>query len=91
MDDERLKQIQHFGIDYFEEMLERIREIRMSERRLYQKITDIYALSADYDTQSDITKHFLRLFKTNYIGQLPEKLLPKSFIPKRMLLKFIWV
>lgn len=58
MDDERLKQIQHFGIDYFEEMLERIREIRMSERRLYQKITDIYALSADYDTQSDITKHF---------------------------------
>ena len=44
MDDERLKQIQHFGIDYFDEMLERIREIRMSERRLYQKITDIYAL-----------------------------------------------
>lgn len=58
MDDERLKQIQHFGIDYFEEMLERIREIRMSERRLYQKITDIYALSADYDSQADITKQF---------------------------------
>lgn len=58
MDDERLKQIEHFGIDYFEEMLERIREIRLSERRLYQKITDIYALSADYDSQSDITKHF---------------------------------
>lgn len=58
MDDERLKQIQHFGIDYFEEMLERIREIRLSERRLYQKITDIYALSADYDSQSDITKQF---------------------------------
>ncbi|MBS1759364.1 MAG: virulence RhuM family protein [Bacteroidetes bacterium] len=58
MDDERLKQIQHFGIDYFEEMLERIREIRMSERRLYQKITDIYALSADYDSQADITQHF---------------------------------
>lgn len=58
MDDERLKQIQHFGIDYFEEMLERIREIRMSERRLYQKITDIYALSADYDSQADITQQF---------------------------------
>ncbi|MDY0089430.1 MAG: virulence RhuM family protein [Flavobacteriaceae bacterium] len=58
MDDERLKQIQHFGIDYFDEMLERIREIRMSERRLYQKITDIYALSADYDSQSDITQQF---------------------------------
>lgn len=39
MDDERLKQIRHFGIDYFDEMLERVREIRLSERRLYQKIT----------------------------------------------------
>ena len=58
MDDERLKQINHFGKDYFDEMLERIREIRMSERRLYQKITDIYALSADYDSQADITKQF---------------------------------
>lgn len=58
MDDERLKQIKHFGIDYFDEMLERIREIRLSERRLYQKITDIYALSADYDSKADITKLF---------------------------------
>ena len=58
MDDERLKQIRHFGIDYFDEMLERIREIRLSERRLYQKITDIFALSADYDSQSDITNQF---------------------------------
>lgn len=58
MDDERLKQIKHFGIDYFDEMLERIREIRLSERRLYQKITDIYALSADYDSKAEITKHF---------------------------------
>lgn len=58
MDDERLKQIKHFGVDYFDELLERIREIRLSERRLYQKITDIYALSADYDSQSEITKQF---------------------------------
>lgn len=58
MDDERLKQVKHFGKDYFDEMLERIREIRMSERRLYQKIADIYALSADYDNQADITKQF---------------------------------
>jgi len=58
IDDERLKQIKHFGIDYFEEMLERVREIRLSERRLYQKITDIYALSADYDSRAEITKHF---------------------------------
>lgn len=58
MDDERLKQLKHFGKDYFDELLERIREIRLSERRLYQKITDIYALSADYDSKDAITKHF---------------------------------
>lgn len=58
MDDERLKQVKHFGQDYFDEMLERIREIRLSERRFYQKITDIYALSADYDLKDETTKAF---------------------------------
>ncbi len=58
MDDERLKQIKHFGQDYFDEALERIREIRLSERRFYQKITDIYALSADYDQNHPLTKEF---------------------------------
>ena len=58
MDDERLKQIKHFGQDYFDEVLERIRAIRLSERRFYQKITDIYALSADYDKNAEITKKF---------------------------------
>ena len=59
MDDERLK---NFGTvltkDYFEEQLERIREIRLSERRFYQKITDIYATSIDYDQKAKITKLF---------------------------------
>ena len=59
LDDERLKQgKQVFGKDYFDELLERIREIRASERRFYQKITDIYALSADYDKNAPITKEF---------------------------------
>ena len=58
MDDERLKALQHFGQDYFDELLERIREIRLSERRFYQKITDIYALSADYDKNAEVTKEF---------------------------------
>ena len=59
MDDERLKQgNQVFGKDYFEELLERIREIRASERKFYQKITDIYALSADYDKNAPTTKEF---------------------------------
>ena len=58
MDDERLKQGKSFGQDYFDELLERIREIRSSERRFYQKITDIYALSTDYDKNSPQTKDF---------------------------------
>ena len=58
LDDERLKQGKLFGRDYFDELLERIREIRASERRFYQKITDIYALSADYDKNAPITQEF---------------------------------
>ncbi len=60
MNDERLKDPQNFfGKDYFEEQLERIREIRASERRFYQKITDIYArCSADYSPDSQITQDF---------------------------------
>jgi hypothetical protein len=59
LDDERLKQgNQVFGKDYFDELLERIREIRASERRFYQKITDIYVLSADYDKNAPLTKDF---------------------------------
>ncbi len=58
LDDERLKQGKQFGKDYFDELLERIREIRASERRFYQKITDIYALSADYDKNAPLTKEF---------------------------------
>jgi len=60
MDDERLKNPNNiFGKDYFEEQLARIRNIRSSERRFYQKITDIYAqCSADYDPNEAITKQF---------------------------------
>ncbi|MFM2169150.1 MAG: hypothetical protein RIS79_3521 [Verrucomicrobiota bacterium] len=59
MDDERLKQGgQVFGRDYFEELLERIREIRASERRFYQKITDIYATAVDYDPKAPVTREF---------------------------------
>jgi hypothetical protein len=60
MDDERLKNPNNiFGKDYFEEQLARIRDVRSSERRFYQKITDIYAqCSADYDPNTEITKQF---------------------------------
>ncbi|WWR15536.1 virulence RhuM family protein [Lachnospiraceae bacterium JLR.KK008] len=59
MDDERLK---NFGTiltkDYFEEQLQRIREIRLSKRRFYQKVTDIYATSIDYDPKAQTTRRF---------------------------------
>ena len=60
MDDERLKNPKNvFGKDYFDELLERVRSIRTSERRIYQKITDIFAeCSIDYNPQSEITKDF---------------------------------
>ena len=62
MDDERLKNPNYiFGEDYFERTLERIRNIRSSERRFYQKITDIYSsCSIDYDKDSEITKTFFK-------------------------------
>jgi hypothetical protein len=62
MDDERLKNTNYiFGKDYFEEQLNRIRDIRSSERRFYQKITDIYAqCSADYDPNSNLTYTFYK-------------------------------
>ena len=61
LDDERLKQGPRFGKDYFDELLERIREIRASERRFYQKITDIYAqCSIDYDPKAEITQTFYK-------------------------------
>lgn len=52
MDDERLKGMKNIGEDYFDELLERIRDIRSSEKRFYKKITDIYALSIDYEAKS---------------------------------------
>ena len=59
LDDNRLKNGQYFGKDYFRELLERVRSIRASERRIYQQITDIFAeCSIDYDPKSEITKQF---------------------------------
>ncbi len=62
LDDERLKGKNVFGADYFDDLLERIREIRISERRYYQKITDIYSeCSSDYDKESEQTQLFFKI------------------------------
>jgi hypothetical protein len=61
MDDARLKQVANIGSDYFDEMLERIRDIRSSEKRFYQKIRDIYKLAVDYDPQAEATLEFFKI------------------------------
>ena len=68
MDDERLKQGKRlFGKDYFRELLERVRSIRASERRIYQQITDIFAeCCTDYDRESPITKNFYAMIQNKF-------------------------
>ena len=61
LDDERLKDGRNLGADYFDELLERIRDIRASEKRFYQKIRDIYKLAVDYDAKADETRKFFRI------------------------------
>ena len=62
LDDERLKGKNVFGADYFDDLLDRIREIRISERRYYQKITDIYSeCSSDYDKDAEETRLFFKM------------------------------
>jgi len=61
MDDARLKQGVNIGSDYFDELLERIRDIRSSEKRFYQKIRDIYKLAVDYDPQVEATQEFFKI------------------------------
>ena len=60
LNDERLRNPKEFGADYFDELLERIRDIRASEKRVYQKVKDIFALSVDYDSQSNAAQLFFK-------------------------------
>ena len=60
LNDERLRNPKEFGADYFDELLERIRDIRASEKRVYQKVKEIFALSVDYDSQSSMAQNFFK-------------------------------
>ncbi len=60
LNDERLKEPKRFGEDYFDELLERIRDIRASEKRVYQKVKEIFALSVDYDGKTELAKNFFK-------------------------------
>lgn len=91
MDDERLKNDGSvLGKKYFEEQLERIREIRLSERRFYQKITDIYATALDYDATARVTQRFFATVQTNSTGRFMAKPLPRSSFPAPMRRNGIW-
>jgi hypothetical protein len=61
MDDARLKEGRSLGADYFDELLARIRDIRASEKRFYEKVRDLYALAVDYDARADATKEFFQV------------------------------
>ena len=79
LDDERLKQGERvFGADYFKELLERVRSIRASERRIWQQITDIFAeCSIDYDKNSEITKEFYSLVQNKFHYAITGKTAPE--------------
>jgi len=67
IDDDRLKNGQHFGKDYFKELLEKVRSIRASERRIYQQITDIFAeCTVDYDKNANMTKTFYAMMQNKF-------------------------
>lgn len=84
LDDERLKQGETtFGKDYFKELLERVRSIRASERRIWQKITDIFAeCSIDYDKNSDITKDFYATIQNKFHYAIVGKTAPEIIYSK---------
>ncbi len=67
LDDELLKNGSRFGVDYFTQLLERVRDIRSSERRFNQKITDIYATSFDYNNDAQLTREFFATVQNKLI------------------------
>lgn len=93
MDDERLKQGENvFGKDYFRELLERVRSIRASERRIWQQITDIFAeCSIDYDKNSEITKQFYATVQNKFHFELQVRPRQKLFMTRWTTKKSTWV
>ena len=80
MDDERLKKGGSIlSKEYFEQLLERIREIRLSERKFYQKITDIYATSIDYDSTAKETKRFFAAVQNKLHYAVQDRLFQSDF------------
>lgn len=92
LDDDRLKQGRTlFGKDYFDELLERVRSIRASERRIWQKITDIYAeCSIDYDRYATTTHDFYAMIQNKFHYAIMGQTAAEIVYTKAMLKKIIW-
>ncbi len=92
LDDERLKQGRAaFGKDYFRELLEMVRSIRASERRIWQQITDIFAeCSIDYTKESEDAYHFYALYKTSSTMLLQIRRRRRLYISLLTIIKNIW-
>ena len=92
LDDERLKQGKTtFGKDYFRELLERVRSIRASERRIWQQITDIFAeCSIDYDRNSPVTHDFYAMMQNKFHYAIAGRTAQKLFIQKPIATLKIW-
>lgn len=88
LDDNRLKELGGGG--YFKELLERIRDIRASEKVFYRQVLEIYATSIDYDPKSDISIDFFKKYKTRYIMRFTVKQRLKQFIIERTPKKSLW-
>ena len=92
IDDERLKNSGTILTkDYFDKLLEKIREIRLSERRFYQKVTDIYATSIDYDKDAKITYDFFKKVQNKMHYAVHGNTAAEIIYIEQMLLKNIWV
>jgi hypothetical protein len=89
MDDDRLKNPDGRP-DYYGELLERIRDIRASEKRFYQKVRDLFALSSDYDVTDKATQMFFAETQNKLLYAVPEKLPPKSLFHEPMPRSRIW-
>lgn len=91
MDDERIKAGGSImTAQYFEEQLQRVREIRLCERKFYQKITDIYATAIDYDVTAQATQRFFATVQTSCIGPSTGRLRPRLFFTVLMPTNPIW-
>lgn len=79
-----------FTDEYFERQLQNIREIRLSERKFYQKVTDLYATAFDYDKNAKPTKRFFRQYKIKCIGPFIGIRQQNLLLNERMRKKNIW-